>query len=167
MSTAGKTQVDRSDLPRHNKAMRIYISHANQDNDLARTLVQQLAQAGFDVWNPDEEIGPGDNWGSKIGQALDECDLMVALMTREALQSDSVKRDIEFALTSRNYSGRLIPVFVNIPTLQPGKDVPWILLKMDPIWLTRATYSNDPLHDVAELVKRVQAISQRDFHAAK
>ena len=140
--------------------MRIFISHANKDRDLARTLASQLVQAGFDVWNPEEEIGPGDNWARKIGQALDECDLMIALVTRGSLELDSLRRDIEYALTSQNYERRLIPVLVDHVTFEAGKDVPWILLKMDPVYVPSRGA------DFAEVVNRVQAMAERDLHAA-
>jgi hypothetical protein len=141
--------------------MKIYISCSNEDRDLAGELAGQLSQAGFDVWNPAEEIEPGDNWARKIGQALDECDLMVALVTRGALGSGALRADIQYALTSRNYERRLIPVLVGFVSFVAGKDVPWILLKMEPVHIPSDS------DDFTEVVDRVQMIAQRDFNAAR
>lgn len=63
--------------------MQTFISHVNQDSKLAGILASQLAQSGFNVWNPEDAIEPGDNWATKLGQALDESDVMVVLYTRQ------------------------------------------------------------------------------------
>jgi hypothetical protein len=140
--------------------MRIFISYANKDSKLASQLASQLAEAGFDVWNPVEEIGPGDNWAKKIGQALDESDLMVALVTRGAMESDTFRHEIQYALTSKNYERRLVPVLIEFVTSEADKDVPWILLKMDPISIPSGA------DNFREVIQRIQMIAQRDFNVA-
>ena len=77
--------------------MKVFLSHARKDSDLARQLADHLARAGFVVWSPEEEISPGDNWAKKIGKALDDSELMVILLTPKALESDFLRQDIEFA----------------------------------------------------------------------
>ena len=90
--------------------MQVFISHVPQDRDLARKLADELVHAGVEVWNAEEEIYPGDNWAKKIGQALEQSDAMVAVVSRHALKSGTLRADIQFALTSANYGGRVIPV---------------------------------------------------------
>jgi hypothetical protein len=106
--------------------MRVFLSHARKDSALARQLA---ADGGFTVWNPEEEIAPGDNWAKKVGNALESSEWMVILLTPGALRSDWLRHDIEFALGSKKYDGRVFSVFVG-PPLEAGKDVPWILLKL-------------------------------------
>src|SRR5260370_26858014 len=107
--------------------MKVLLSYARKDSDLARQLAERLRRRGFTVWISDQEITPGDNWGTKIGEALDDSELMVILLTPTALESDRVRQDIEFALGSRKYESRVFSVFVG-PALEAGKDMPWILL---------------------------------------
>ncbi len=109
--------------------MKIFLSHARKDSRLAQQLGNQLGQSGFSVWMPEEEITPGDNWAKKVGKALDDSDLMVILLTPNALQSDGVRQDIEFAIGSQKYAGRVFSVFVG-PASQLNKAVPWILLEL-------------------------------------
>ncbi len=116
--------------------------------------------AGVQVWNPDDEIFPGDNWAAKIGEALAHSDIMVAIVTRDALESGSLTNDIQFALTSKNFGGRVIPVLVDYVAVQPGVDVPWILLRLEPVYVDSAS----PV--LAELVQRVKSSAGTILHAA-
>ena len=131
--------------------MKLFISQAQKDVGLARELAERLAKAGFKVWNPEEEIAPGDNWAKKIGKALDESELMVILLTPRAMESDWLRQDIEFALGSKKFEGRVFTVFVG-PTLEAGKDMPWILLKLPHVQVESAT-------DFGNAVKKVRALS--------
>jgi hypothetical protein len=139
--------------------MRIFISHAAKDRVLASRLGRELSNAGFTVWNPDEQIVPGDNWARQIGQALEESDVMVALVTPGALDSEFV-RNIEYGLTARNFEHRLVPVLVGA-TFEAGKDVPWILLKMDPI------YMRSSADDFGEVIDRVRNIATQETNVAR
>lgn len=141
--------------------MQIFISRANQDRELARKLIAELVHAGVEVWDPDEQIYPGDNWAEKIGQALESSEAMVVLVSRDALSSGLVAHDVQFALTSGHYQGRVIPVLVDFVTFQAGKDVPWILFKLDPVYVQSLCPNFD------EVVKRIQALTQTSSHAAR
>ena len=112
--------------------MQVFISHASKDKVVARHLAHRLTEAGLKVWIPEDEILPGDNWAKKVGEALEESDLMVVLITPHAFESEWLKEEIQYALTSEHYQGRLIPVFLGDNTETPT-DVPWILRKLNPV----------------------------------
>ena len=109
--------------------MKVFLSHARKDEGSARTLRQCLEREGFSVWTPEDHILPGENWAKKMAKGLDQAELMVFLLTPRAFESDSLRRDFEFALGSQKYEGRVFSVLVG-PTMQAGKDVPWILLRL-------------------------------------
>jgi hypothetical protein len=102
---------------------------------------------------------PGDNWAKEMGRALEESDVMVALISKEAMQSESLRRDVQYALTSKNYDRRLIPVLVDCVAFEAGKDVPWILLKMAPIHVKSGST------EFGEVVERVGAIARQETNA--
>jgi hypothetical protein len=131
--------------------MKVFLSHARKDSTLARQLADCLSRAGITIWAADDEIVPGQNWAKKVGKALDAAELMVILLTPRALESDSVRQDIEFALTSRKLEGRVFTVFVG-PTLKVGKDIPWILL-------TLPHQQVESAQDFPEVVKEIQILA--------
>ncbi len=111
----------------------------------------QVSRAGFTVWIPDAEVAPGDNWAKKIGKALDESDMMVILLSPRALESDTLWQDIQFALGSKRYDGRVFSVFVG-PTPAAPKETPWILLKLPHRQVRSA-------RDFGQVVKQIRKMS--------
>ena len=109
--------------------MNIYLSHARKDSRLALELAEQLKHEGFTVLYPESDISPGENWAKKIAKALQDCDFMVFLLTPGAFDADLPRMDVEFALGSKKFEGRVYSVFVG-PSSQADKNVPWILLKL-------------------------------------
>ena len=95
--------------------MQVYLSYAYADRELARRVAAFLLDAGFTVWDAEQQIFPGDNWAEKIGQALKESSAMVVLLTPEALKSVYVRREIDYALSQKAYSHRLITVLADSP----------------------------------------------------
>jgi hypothetical protein len=136
--------------------MKVFLSHARKDGDLARQLADRLARGGFEVWNSQDEVAPGDNWAKKVGAALDDSELMVILLTPGALESDWLRQDIEFALGTKRFEGRVFSVFVG-PTLQAGKDMPWILLKLP-------HHQVESSKDFDAVVKRIRMLRTDSSH---
>jgi hypothetical protein len=137
--------------------MQIFLSHSDANEALARRVASALEQAGFTVWNA-ESILPGDNWATAVGKALESSELMVVLFTREAKDSPSLRRDVQYALTSGNYRGRVVPVLVDFVAIEAGNDVPWVLLGMNPVYLNRV--GNPSNLDVSQIVERVSAVAE-------
>ncbi|HVC97117.1 MAG TPA: toll/interleukin-1 receptor domain-containing protein [Pirellulales bacterium] len=131
--------------------MKVFLSHARKDSALARQLADCLTRADVTIWIADDEIVPGENWAKKVGKALDAAELMVILLTPRALESDSVRQDIEFALTSRKLEGRVFTVFVG-PTLKVVKDIPWILR-------TLPHQQVESAQDFPEIAKEIQRLA--------
>jgi TIR domain-containing protein len=106
--------------------MKVFITHAESDEPLARRVVRALEQAGLEVWDEAGEIYPSDNWAKVIGEALEEAEAMIVLLTPKALDSTRVLRDIEFALTNIRFKNRLISVLVGIDDARAKEEVPII-----------------------------------------
>ncbi|MCI0376056.1 MAG: toll/interleukin-1 receptor domain-containing protein [Gemmataceae bacterium] len=133
--------------------MKVFLSHARKDAELAFQLAKRLEQSGFRVWSSEKEIVPGDNWAKKIGKALEDSDLMVLLFTPSAMESDSLRHDVEFAIGSRKYEHRVFSVFVGSET-EADKNMPWILRKLP----NRQVGSAKDFSDVAKEIQALFAV---------
>lgn len=133
--------------------MRVFISHSRKDTPVARQLARRLSEAGLKVWFPEDEILPGDNWALKVGQALEESDLMVVLVTPHAFESEWLKEETQYALTAEQYKGRLIPVFLG-PQSETSSGMPWILRKLNPVRIGGSE------EDWQQVVNKVQTFAE-------
>ena len=113
--------------------MKVFLSHSQADAPLAAKVTAALRTRGMDVWDPDVQILPGDNWAAETAQALERSRAMVVLLTPRAVQSRHVMRDIGYALGAKNYSHRLIPVAVGDRSQIPEREIPWIVRRLP--WL--------------------------------
>jgi hypothetical protein len=104
--------------------MKVFISHAHADRRFAARLAKTLEAAGHDVWT-EREILPGDNWAAAAATALDQADALVALISPDALQSELVKHEWEYALGQERFRYRLIPVEV-----RRTDEKPWIFERL-------------------------------------
>jgi hypothetical protein len=137
--------------------MKVFISHSPENNVLAKKVGKALARAGWDVWDDEQKILPGDNWAQKIGQALEESEAMVVLLTPDALSSSNVRRDIEYALGSKSYNNRLIPVLVCSEESMPVDDFPWIFGHLKMINLKEFGREEEGISQIAEALRATAA----------
>ena len=139
--------------------MQVFISHASGDQPLAEELATELQKSGINVWDAYRSLFPGDNWALETGKALAASDVMVVLLTQNSRGSQTIKQDVQYALTSGNYRGRVLPVLVDFVTFQAGKDVPWILLRLE------AVHVQGTPPDFRSVVEWVQKISEAECNA--
>jgi hypothetical protein len=109
-------------MPKVSTISQVFLSYASADREIAAHIASRLAEEGVAVFDPADAIFPGDNGPLIIGKALQKCDAMIVLLSPEALKSEWVRQEIDFALGSLNYKNRLFPVLV-----RPTKEVPWVL----------------------------------------
>ena len=128
--------------------MSVFISYALEDQEWARELMSRLSESGIEVWDPALHVFPGDNWALKIGQALEKSNAMVVLLSPAAAKSEPVQRDVQYALGSKRFKNRLIPVMIKSTTR-----FPWILKDLQ---VERGT----PLDISKRILKRLKR--QRD-----
>jgi hypothetical protein len=135
------------------RGMKVFLSYAQSDRGWAKKLSEDLAGAGFQVFDPVGELLPGDNWSLEIGKALDDSQAMVVLISPAAVRSPWVQREIQYALGSEKYQDRLIPVEV-----EPTTDFPWVLRHVQ--WI-----KGDPSHAGRQVAEILQAVGGLDVHA--
>ena len=110
--------------------MQVFISYSQSDSSLAARVSEELRKSGLEVWDAQVNLLPGDNWAAKVGRALEESDAMVVLLTPNSISSPHVKAEMAFALGSKSYSNRLIPVAVGGRERLPQGEVPWIVRRL-------------------------------------
>ena len=130
-------------------ATKVFLSYSSEDGEVAKKLGSRLAETGLEIWDPAESLFPGDNWALRIGRALEESDAMVVLVSPSSMKSESVRQELEYALGSARYKGRLLPVI-----LKPAKDMPWILRKFPSIRIGSK---------IGETARRIAAQLKRGF----
>ena len=60
-------------------------------------LKKQLESAGFSVWMDTEDIHTGSDWHLAIGEALQNCKALIAVMTMRYLTSEYCKKELYMA----------------------------------------------------------------------
>jgi len=130
--------------------MKVFISHSNQDNLLARKIARVLQKEGLEVWD-EQNILPGDNWAGKVAEALDESQAMVVLLTPDALASEWVRREIEYALGKENYTKRVVPVVVGQLS---EESLPWILRRLNMIRLAEPAREDEDIQRIADVLSK-------------
>ena len=123
--------------------MKIFLSYSEADAKWADLLRQGLDEAGFEVWDRATASNPGSNWHLELGRALERAEAMIVLLSPASVKSPWVLSEIEYALSARQFRGRLIPVLI-----KPTREIPWILQKLQFIRATK---------DTAETLHRITA----------
>ena len=139
--------------------MKVFISHAHSDEQLAQKVAAILQEAGLEVWDAKREIMPGDNWAQQVSNALQESEAMVVLLTPDAVRSEWVRWemrwDIEYALGEARFRSRLIPVVAGDPEVLNTERVPWILRHQKMVDLTEHENEEEGIREVARALLHV------------
>jgi hypothetical protein len=84
----------------------VFISHSSRDNDITRTIAEQLQQAGLRVWVDFHTLRSGDRWVREIQTGVERAAAVLVIMSRAARESEWVERETLLALDLR------LPLFI-------------------------------------------------------
>jgi formylglycine-generating enzyme required for sulfatase activity len=98
---------------------RIFISYAHADADFAKRLVAELRKRGYKCWIDDEAIKGGARWAKAIAEGISNCSALIVIVTRRALQSDWVEKEILWAQQPQ-VEKPVIPVLLEDVTGEAG-----------------------------------------------
>ena len=129
----------------HPQPMSVFVSYSSTDQKWAKELISHLIGEGLKVRDPRSEFFPGDNWSLEIGKALESSNALVLLVSPSAMKSESFRRETEYALGSKRFRDRLIPVIV-----KDTPKLPWILRHLNP-------EKGDPSRVSKRILKRLTA----------
>jgi hypothetical protein len=133
---------------------KVFISHSSEDEFVARKVADTLKAAGLEIGY---NLMPGENWqdGIEIEEALRASSAMVVLLTPDALKSNQVLQDIQYALGDPAYNQRLIPVLLGSPEEFQNDNFPWILKRLNIITLPDGGNNEEGLKKIAQALKEV------------
>lgn len=75
----------------------VFISHSTDDKLVALALCNKLESAGVRCWIAPRDVGPGEEWGKAIVDAITGCPLMVLVFSSKANQSRHIHREVQTA----------------------------------------------------------------------
>lgn len=90
--------------------MKIFISHSSKDEDSYIKLADSLRKQGHSVFNA-VDINIGENWIEKIKTALNESDILIAIITENFLDSTWAQAELSSVIFGTN-NMRILPVVV-------------------------------------------------------
>ena len=87
----------------------IFVSYSRKNRPAVDGLIARLHEAGHTSWLDRRSIRLGDRWELAIGRGIADADVFLAAISKEALDSEWVKREIEIA---RRQHKPILPVIV-------------------------------------------------------
>ena len=109
--------------------MKVFISHSTIDREIALKIEQELLLCGIQVWTYEKQIQAGEGIASRVEAGLESADYVLVLLSKAALQSLWVKREIDTRLMDDLAAGRetIIPILLdNVPLPYLLKSVKWV-----------------------------------------
>lgn len=95
----------------------IFISYARKDGaEFASRLFRELQSTGHAPWLDEEHLKAGMNWGKDIEQAINECDFLLAILTRAYAASEVCRAEHMRAL---RMGKSVIPLLVDPDANRP------------------------------------------------
>jgi len=92
-------------------AREIFISYSRDDKDLVHPFVEQINQTlSIDCWIDLKGIEGGDEFEEVIMKAINECQIVLFMLSDNSLKSDWTKREVYYA---EDEGKRIVPVLVN------------------------------------------------------
>lgn len=110
------------------KSQMLFISHASDDAEVVRRIVDYLERAGITCWIAGRDIPPRAVYAEAITEAMRNAQACGVIVSRESNASKAVKRELELA---SRYDRPFIPIRIDDSEPGPGADyylnnVQWI-----------------------------------------
>ena len=86
---------------------KVFISYSREDAKFARRLGKDLKSKGLNIWLDQLELRPGDDWESKVEDALEISEQFLIILSLTSVKSDNVRNELRFAKDEKK---RIIPV---------------------------------------------------------
>ena len=125
----------------------IFVSYAHKDARFVFPVIDGVSANGYKVWY-DGGIKVSASWTEEIAKAIQTCAVFLAFISKNAMESDFVRREIEFALT--------IPKKIIIPVYLDGMNVLPSGLALMLSTTQGITDEKDPVEVVSRILKALE-----------
>jgi hypothetical protein len=135
-------------------ASRVFVSHSGKDKVFAQLVAGELRRANLDPWIDSDKILVGDDVLEGIGYGLRTMDLLILVVSRDALKSPWVDRELRFASkrTIKDKEIRILPFIVDDT---PPDALPWHLNLLHTRRVTPdLAGAKDACHQIAKVLQR-------------
>jgi TolB-like protein/Flp pilus assembly protein TadD len=92
----------------------IFISYSRKDSEQATMLAEMLASAGLSCWIDQQGIEAASSWSAQIVDAINNCNVFIALLSPSSIESHNVIKEISLASEKRK---RILPLDLEPVTL--------------------------------------------------
>jgi hypothetical protein len=106
--------------------MQIYLNYNPYDASHAAELRTLMKEEGFDVWDANLEVLPGDDWPERYEEGLRESTAMILVISPMMLKSPLFLREVGYVLRHIRFAHRFVVAFTK--PVEKLKDVPWVLM---------------------------------------
>lgn len=104
----------------------IFVSYAHRDSALVLPAIKAIQEKGYPVWY-DAGISPGSEWAEDIAQHLKNASLVLAFVSRSAIDSPNCRSEIVYAFGNRK---PMLTVRLDKAVLPAGLDMQLSLSQM-------------------------------------
>lgn len=103
-----------------------FLSHSSKDKPFVRSLDRRLKALGVATWLDEAELSFGDSLVDRLSKAIETVDVVIAVISRNSVDSAWVKEEIKLAMTEEIHQRRVkvIPVLIDdapVPHFIKGK----------------------------------------------
>lgn len=98
-----------------NYSKKVFLSHSSKDKTFVRILATDLIANGQNAWLDEWEIIAGESIPNKVSQGLDECDYVIIVLSKNAIESKWVEKEWESMYWDEVNNGKMkvIPVVID------------------------------------------------------
>src|ERR1700689_1537713 len=100
-SKAGSSAPSSTAAADADTSMSIFISYASQDIVAANKVCSALEAAGFACWIAPRDVRAGEPYAAAIVEAINACRMVVLILTKNAIESPHVLREVERASSKK------------------------------------------------------------------
>src|SRR5476649_3103332 len=105
MAKAGRSESKDSsqsytDVPA-GASSKVFISYASQDVAVADSVCAALEAAGLPCWIAPRDVRAGESYAAAIVQAINDCRMLVLVLSKSAIDSPHVLREVERASSKK------------------------------------------------------------------
>ncbi|MBF0173169.1 MAG: toll/interleukin-1 receptor domain-containing protein [Magnetococcales bacterium] len=111
--------------------MSVFLTHNHNDKDFVRRIGSRLKKKGFSVWIDEAEIKPGDFIDEKINIGINNCEYILAFLSKHSIHSEWVKKELSIANTLNESGKRIIIIPIRLDAIEIPEYLPNNILCVD------------------------------------